>query len=294
MSMAIRPATTADLPQVSDIYYRSEVRDDPNPPPPHPFGWLDHTLATGQMYIADADGAIRGYAARIVRAHIAYLTDLFVRAEQQSGQIGKALLAAAMPPGEALTHCTFSSTDPRAQSLYIRSGMRPLWPNFWLRGMSAEVGALPTPDLRAVEAAPDDPALVAWDARIGGRRRPEDFAYWLAVSHAVPLWLERNGARIGYAVVQRRSDASIRYPDGFTVGPVGALMEEDAANCVLAAVTWACARAAVVRLPVPGPHPALKPLLDAHFQIVYVETFCSAAAEPFFDPRRYISSGDLL
>jgi hypothetical protein len=292
--MTIRPATAADLPQVGDIYYRSEVRDDPNPPPSHPFGWLDHALATGQMYVAEADGMILGYAARVVRAHIAYLTDLFVRAERQSGQIGRALLTAAMPPGEAPTHCTFSSTDPRAQSLYIRSGMRPLWPNFWLRGMSAEVGALPTSDLHAVEAAPDDPELVAWDAQIGGRRRPEDFAYWLAVSRAVPLWLERNGTRVGYAVVQRRSDASIWYPDGYTVGPVGALAEEDAAAGVLAAVAWACASAAVVRVPVPGPHPGIKLLLDARFQIVYVETFCSAAAEPFFDPRCYVSSGDLL
>jgi hypothetical protein len=294
MPVTIRPATAADLPQAGVIYYRAEVRDDPNPPPPHPLGWLAHALATGQMYVADADGVLLGYAARIVRASVAYLTDLFVRAERQSDHIGTALLEITMPPGEQFVQCTMSSTDPRAQSLYIRSGMRPRWPNFWLRGMSATLGALPTSDIRVVEAARDDPEFVVCDTRISGRRRPEDFAYWLTETRAVPLWLERDGAQVGYAVVQRRSDASIWYPDGFTVGPVGAQSEEDAAECVLAAVAWACARASVVRVAVPGPHRALKPLLDARFRINYVETFCSAAADTFFDPCRYVSSGDLL
>jgi hypothetical protein len=50
-----------------------------------------------------------------------------------------------------------------------------------------------------------------------------------------------------------------------------------------------------VRIDVPGPHPALAPLLERGFQIVYVETFQSSAAAPFFDARCYIPSGsDLL
>jgi hypothetical protein len=38
----------------------------------------------------------------------------------------------------------------------------------------------------------------------------------------------------------------------------------------------------------------LKALLSAHFAITYVETFCSSADEPFFDPRGYITSGTVL
>ncbi|HEX9412570.1 MAG TPA: hypothetical protein VF916_03635, partial [Ktedonobacterales bacterium] len=100
-------------------------------------------------------------------------------------------------------------------------------------------------------------------------------------------------ARIGYALVQRRSDASIYYPQGFTIGPIGTPPDADSAACVLATVAWASARTAVFRIAVPGEHPALKPLLDAACKIVYVETFCSSAA-PLFDPQRYVTSGDLL
>jgi hypothetical protein len=47
----------------------------------------------------------------------------------------------------------------------------------------------------------------------------------------------------------------------------------------------------VLHVSVPGPHPSLAPLLDGHFHITYVETFLSSAVAPFFDPRRYLTSG---
>ncbi len=292
-AMMIRAATEADVPQIGDIYYRQEVEGDPSPPPRHPFAWLTQTLVTGRMYVAETQDTIVGYSGCIVRGPVAFLTDLFVRRDWQSGAIGKVLLDAAMPPGDELIHCTMSSTDPRAHALYARAGMRPQWPNFWLRGMSTELRALPETGVRVVETPPNDPELIAWDARISGRERPQDFVYWRDATQAVGLWLVRDGARIGYALVQRRSDASIYYPQGFTIGPIGTPPDADSAACVLATVAWASARTAVFRIAVPGEHPALKPLLDAACKIVYVETFCSSAA-PLFDPQRYVTSGDLL
>jgi len=50
----------------------------------------------------------------------------------------------------------------------------------------------------------------------------------------------------------------------------------------------------VLRIDVPGPHPSLAVLLDAHFRITYVETFLSAAHTPFVDARCYIGSAALL
>ncbi|HEV2237516.1 MAG TPA: hypothetical protein VGR57_12710, partial [Ktedonobacterales bacterium] len=68
----------------------------------------------------------------------------------------------------------------------------------------------------------------------------------------------------------------------------------DAAACALAACAWAVAQGApLLRIAVPGAHPALKPLLDAGALINYVEMYC-AARDDLFDPRRYISSGDML
>ena len=79
--------------------------------------------------------------------------------------------------------------------------------------------------------------------------------------------------------------------------PLGVSAPEYAAECVLAATRWVQERAGEVRvrIDVPGPHPALAPLFERGFQIVYVETFQSSAATPFFDERCYIPSGsDLL
>jgi hypothetical protein len=67
-----------------------------------------------------------------------------------------------------------------------------------------------------------------------------------------------------------------------------------AAACVLAAMCWARARADVLLIDVPGPHPCLAPLLDAGFRIAYVETFVSTARTPFFDARCYVASGSNL
>jgi hypothetical protein len=42
---------------------------------------------------------------------------------------------------------------------------------------------------------------------------------------------------------------------------------------------------------VPGPHAALAALLEARFQISYVETFLSSSDQAFFDTGCYIPSG---
>src|SRR5260370_9935499 len=190
-AMMIRAAREADVPEIGAISYRQEVEGDPSPPPRHPFAWLTQTLVTGRMYVAETQDTIVGYSGCIVRGPVAFLTDLFVRRDWQSGAIGKVLLDAAMPPGDELIHCTMSSTDPPAHAPYARAGMRPQWPNFWLRGTSTELRALPETGVRVVETPPNDPELIAWDARISGRERPQDFVYCRDATQAVGRWLLR-------------------------------------------------------------------------------------------------------
>jgi hypothetical protein len=60
------------------------------------------------------------------------------------------------------------------------------------------------------------------------------------------------------------------------------------------AVHWARPRATTLRITVPGPHPALGPLLEAGFQITYVEMFVSMAAQPFMDAACYIPASSTL
>ena len=105
---------------------------------------------------------------------------------------------------------------------------------------------------------------------------------------AQPLWLTRGGDRVGYAFVQRRCNELLWRPKSWIIGPVGALTSDDAASCVGAVMRYAVERAPTVRLAVPGPHPALTPLVEAGFLIVYLETFLASEGAPPFDPTLYL------
>jgi hypothetical protein len=187
-----------------------------------------------------------------------------------------------------------ASTDPRAVALYTAFGMQPQWPNYWIYGPTNAYKTSAHPDIEAQAAQAGDPALLAMDAEIGGRRRPEEHHYWVEQGDAVPLWFVREGKPIGYGYIQRRSTSSLWSPNTPTIGPLGAREGEYAIGVAAAAVRWASRYADTARLIVPGPHTALGALLQSGFRIAYIETFCSSAAGPFFDPRRYQPSGDAL
>jgi ribosomal protein S18 acetylase RimI-like enzyme len=286
----VRPATAADLPALYEIWYASEVGDDPSPPSRGPWPWLAHELATGELLLAERAGVALGFAATITRGGIAFLSDCFVRADAQSGGVGRRLLQQLLP-GESQTYCTVSSHDPRAQALYIRAGMRPRWPNFILDSETTRIGDLPAGGVELAEGRAGDPELVQWDAAIGGRRRPEEHTYLLAQHRAIPLWFQRGGQTIGYGYAQLFSPELLWKPDTLRLGPIGAYNQEDARACVGAAVGWARRRAGAIQISLPGSHAALGALLEARFQISDVETFLSSSDQPFFDAGCYIPSG---
>jgi GNAT superfamily N-acetyltransferase len=290
----IRAATEADLPESHALWYATEVEGEANPPAIGPVvPNLAHVLATGDLLVAEHAGRIEGFAGLITRGDVAFLTDLFVRPDVQSSGVGHALVARILPrDGRVLA--TIASGDPRAVALYIRAGMRPRWPSFWLRVEAARLRQPGEKEVAAVAADADDPALLEWDAALAGRPRSQDLAYYVRECAAVPLWFERAGRRVGYGYVQRRSPESLWYPEAYTLGPIGAYTPADAVGCVLAATEWARERAAVLRLAVPGPHPALPRLLAAGFHIIDLETFLTSATQPFTDPERYLPSGSTL
>ena len=285
----IRPATATDLPTLYDIWYASEVGQSRNPPPRGPWSWLAHELATGELLLAERDGTPIGFAGTITRDAITFLSDCFVRADAQSSGVGRRLLQRLLA-GDGRTYCTVSSKDPRAQALYIRAGMRPRWPNFILDVETSKLGSMPTGKVEVAEGRAGDPAMIEWDAAVGGRRRPGDLAYLVAQRQAIPLWFTRGRRRIGYGFAQLFNPAMLRRPDTLRLGPIGALNERDALACVRAAVEWARPRAQAINISVPGMHVALAALLEARFQISYVEMFLSSG-QPFFDARCYIPSG---
>ncbi len=285
-----RPANETDLRAVYEVFYQNEVLDEPDPPQRGDTpSYLRHVLQTGTLYVAEQDGKILAFAGAITRGTTTFLTDLFVRPDQQSGQLGKTLLRSVLPQDE-MVHFTVSSSDSRALALYIRAGMRPHWPVFALR-LEKPTHAWPfTPDIEIIEAEPDDPALIRWDAQIGGRLRPADHLYWVREERAIPLWFRRQGQIVGYGYI-RLGAGTLWYPQACTLGPIGAITPEDAADCVLSAVNSALQQTEVIHLEVPGPHPCLAALLERGFRIRHVDTFVSTVNTPFFDARRYIPSG---
>lgn len=291
--ITIRPARDDDLPQMYGVFYANEVAGEESSPPPGSVpSEMRHTLHTGTWGVAEQNGQILGYAGAITRGTITFLTDLFVLPALQSAGLGKSLLHFVLPR-DGLIHCTVSSSDPRALALYIRSGMQPHFPHFNLRWHRSPQWKPFANDATIVLADDGDLELIRRDAEIGGRERPEDHAFWNNEQQATSLWFLRHGMPVGYGYIREKA-GSMWFPEACRIGPLGTRSPDDATDCVLAAANYACQRADVVRIDVPGPHPCLAPLLERGFHIVYVETLVSSAPAPFFNARCYIPSGSDL
>ncbi len=290
----IRPATEAELPSVYEVFYQTELLNDPHFPsqgdiPPY----LNHVLQTGLLYVAEEDGKIVAFAGAITRGNISFLTDLFVLPSSQSGKLGKTLLQTVLPQ-DNLIHCTLSSSDPRALALYIRAGMHPWWPHYALRlDKLTHTWPLP-PGMEIIEADPSDLALLSWDTRISGRPRLQDLEFWVRDEKAIPLWFRRRGQIVGYGYVRFGVGAQSN-PQACKIGPMGADTPDDATACVLAGVHWAMQRSAEIHIDMPGPHHCLPILLEHGFHIKHFDTFVCSASSLFLDARCYIAgSGDMF
>jgi GNAT superfamily N-acetyltransferase len=287
--LMVRPASPADLEAIWDIRYENDIAGESSPPPRGEVpSYLSHLRDTGTLLVAARDDQILGYAGVVVRGEIAFLTDLFIRPGHQSGMIGQTLLKAVLPSDQT-KRITLSSTDPRALALYARLGMAPRWPNFLMWLDSDQIGTLPASGLDVIEARPDDPIVAELDGDVSGRFRPADIAYWVQREAATPLLFQRCGKLVGYGFA-RLGGGRLWTAGAAVIGPVGARRTEDAAACVIAAIAWARPRAPMIEVAAPGAHPALAPLLEARFRIVYVETYCASAAD-LVDPTRYVGSG---
>lgn len=271
-----------------DVQFRLHASQLPEAPIPRIYY---HEVETGDVWIADAAGKAVGFVGLIIRSGIGFLSEFFVEPSHQSRGIGRSLLTRALSAG-AERYCTLSSTDPRALALYVRAGLHPHWPHVLLTAVVNHAERVDPSGACVREARPGDQGIVEWDARISGRRRPEDHAFWRSGLEAVPVWVQRGGATIGYGYVRLgRSQAG--EPPSVVIGPIGSEAPADAAACVAAAVAWGRAHGEVIHAAVPGLHPALPALLAAGFRITYVETYVASHAEAFFDPRTYIPGAGL-
>jgi len=290
----IRRAKRTDFEQAYDLWYNIEVDSDPNPPPRNGIPSVyEHEFETGEMYVGEMHDQVMGFGAVIRRGSVSFVSELFVRRDQQSSGLGKALLSHIMTKDVPIC-CTLSSRDPRALALYIRAGMHPLWSHYSLKCNSADLKDLPRDHIETCEQQGLNVELVRWDAEICGRRRPIDHEYWLRKTQAVPLWFHRKKRSVGYGYVQMRNNDFVYYPEAATIGPIGASTPEEAVFCVCEAIRWAKSRSSMMRIGVPAAHPSLPVLLNCGFQITYVESFLSISTRMFANMQCYIPSDSTL
>ena len=275
--VSLRPGVRADGTAIARLWAESDELDESTAAADLV---LDHLFARASVVVAEADGGVVGFAGTIRVGAITHLTDLFVSRDRQGGGIGRALLAAAF--GGAVERTTFSSADPRALPVYIRAAMRPWWPSLYLEASPNALRQLgPAPG--GVETAALDPARAgAAGVALGDADRGPDYAHWARRPGSILFELRIDGrpAAVGAAAVRLRGG-------GAQLLRLVIARDADAAAAVAATVRIVGERLGPVALTIPGPHPALRLLLDAGARITDRDTFMATRPD-LVDPERLL------
>jgi GNAT superfamily N-acetyltransferase len=283
--MELRDAGVDDLAAIYTVWRATELAGSERPPPEWPDGpgtmpWFSHLLAVGRLVVAVDDGVVTGFAGLLDHGRCVALSDFFVDPARQSGGIGRALLDEILPPGRPSV--VMASTDPRALGSYARRGMRPRWPAYYVGADAAELrrGSWPSVEVEAIGA--DD---YRWEL-------PGDAEHYARLG-AVPLSVRRDGRLLGTALVMTGNPQRLFQPDATEILESTAPTTEDAEDLVLGAVAHLRDEGASrILLQVPGPHPALAPLLERGFRITDVDTACASAEGLLADPERHTMHGE--
>jgi GNAT superfamily N-acetyltransferase len=236
----IRPVNDADHAAIAKIAAASDEEAGPD--------YVSHIAATGTCLVAELDGVVVGYGATHSVGTTTMLADLFIAPEQQGKGIGRLLLDGVFD-GTGPDRMTCASADPRAMPLYVRYGMAPRWPLLYLTG--AVPGAAP-----AERVPPADAARAELD--LTGIDRSPDYGYWGGT-----------GLLVGH------HGAGVAQP-GQLIHLVASQDPEQTLLAALAAVPDDPASPGLVTIHLPGPHPALRTLLETGWRITDQDRFMSS------------------
>jgi GNAT superfamily N-acetyltransferase len=283
-AVTLRTATPADLQAIRAIVDAEEE------PPVAPGGFpeaLDayylFLIEHGEVELAEDGEDVVGFGAMIDSGRGVHLADLFVQRDRQSGGIGRRLLESLF--GERWPRTTFASDDPRALPLYVRMGMRPLWPTLYVAGDGRRLPDPPA-SLRVAAASAEELAVLERD--LAGVDRPLVHRYWAGQPAATPLvvWEGTRAIAGGHARSKLRGGG--RWMEQFFVAP-----DADPLGPTLAAMRWSVDEEGRIGACVPGPHPILPVLLAAGFRIVDRDMY--QASDPgLIDPERTIVNPGIL
>jgi GNAT superfamily N-acetyltransferase len=245
--------------------------------------YLTHLVARGRTIAAELDGSVVGFGATVDTGRATHLADLFVLPDHQGHGIGARLVAAVF--GDARRRTTFASDDPRALPLYVRAGLRPLWPSLYLIGNPGRIGRPPAG--YEVEAVALD-RMAGLEREWTGVDRAPDLSYWSSIRDARPFVVRNAGAAVATGLWRPRIRGAGHWLDHAHVDRAA-----ESLPALLAAFRHGAHLGAYGGGCVPGPSPILEPLLSAGFRVVDRDTFL--ATDPtLVDPEREIVNTGIL
>jgi len=219
MPITYRQARKADMLNCARVFVRTSRdlarRQGSAPPPTKPkdaavaLAHLQRTDPRG-FQVATKDGRIVAFAATILRGNTHFLSMFWALPALQGRGVGRRVLTRAFeaprPPAPAV-RCVFASLDTRAQTLYLKFGMRP-------RGMFYLLKGAPTASARprhAVELQQVGKIAARFDRRFRGARRDADIRFVMGMNNARFFVARAGRKRIGYAIINEKG----------RVGPAG-------------------------------------------------------------------------
>ena len=278
MKIEVREAAEADLAAIAAVATATGQVEEWSGSDP---AYIRHLLAHGLVLVAEREGGVAGFGATLRigdgPAAVTMLCDLFVNPEAHGLGIGQALLAALWEP--ASPRMTFSSLHAHALPVYTRAGLDAWWPLLYLGG---HPGALPrAPRWTAAATSPEE--VAALEAEWTGIDRSADHRAWAARPGGRPVTARHGGAVLAAGTVAgEEAEYGIAHLAlSPAAGDHGAV---EAVTAVLASLSPPDGRA---RVCLPGPHPAVRPLLAAGWHVDFLDVFM--ATDPgLLDPRRAV------
>lgn len=244
--------------------------------------YVAHLISRGRTKVAIIDDEVVGFGAALDTGRSVHLADLFVDPGRLGQGIGKPLLAAVL--NGAVQRTTFASEDPRALPLYVRAGMQPMWTSLYVQGASTALPPAQKP-LRTESATSD--LLAALELDWTGHDRALEHAFW-GTTPDVDAFVVRDGdAPVAFGYARARQAVPIRVLDRLVIHPDG-----EPVGTTLAALARA-GRGGPVHVCLLGPHPVLRPLLEAGFRIVDRDVFLTSDPA-LVDPERLIPNPGML
>ncbi len=215
----------------------------------------EHLARTAaHFWVAEQDDRIVAFARSIVRDGSLELTEFFALPGVQSGGIGRELLARVFPHEEYAQRMIIATTDIRAQSRYLKTGVLPRFPiyYFWRRPEALPLDS----DLQSEPMAPSPElwqTLARIDTAVLGHSRTVDHE-WLVTDRRGMLF-RREEQVVGYGYL------------GPSYGPVALLDVADFPAVLALAETMAVA--------------------DGREYIGFETPMCNATAVNYFLSRGY-------